>query len=356
MSLPRYRFIQGYIYQKTGRFSSIARIHRCVQNFKYSNSRTLEISPSTFNDGIIEEDSFPCPDTPAGLQTTSLDHPNTLIQHVSMGNSLSPSQPLSMSQRRLASNIPTLNRRVVIPPLHPPLPATVETVQNVSDPNAPMASSVHLSFHRLSLSGLGYYNDKSPVTPLDQISHELATPPCIPRFPSPRSQGPPLCNLSSNPSSMFNSPIMSPTTERISPNSLNPHSPLHTSRRSRACSCLTPIGTLPAYTIQDDKKLVVKPQLLASVPSLPVVKQASKSHTYSHRLGLGPRRLSYKHYTNFSVTPSPKLTRPGHPLESPFVCIPGVENEFSAPASSSSTSLSTPLTSPAVNGYFPLCQ
>lgn len=360
------RFIQGYIYQMTGRSSSIAKIRRYVQNLKNSGRREVSNRSSRYNVSSIREDS-PSSDNASQLRICPRQSSFSSVKSQITAESCPPFRSLSMSQRRLASNIPALKSRVIMPPLHPILSSmTSESAARPHQTKSPM----HLSFKKLSLFTTQNLNLKTelPATPLDQISHDLPAPPCIPRFPSPKPAELSFRN-SSHPNSLCNSPVLSagaintPLSMFHGGTSL----PSSSSRFSVPLiyGCSTPVGASSPNTISpaDDHGLTVKPHLVITTPAPPIVNNSSKARTCARtvRLGLGPRRLSYRRYTHVCASPlSPKSIKPG--LDSPFIPTAGTlgldpllaTNFMSAvdPNTRLQVSSSSPVCS-ALNGYFP---
>ncbi|KAI0666131.1 hypothetical protein C8Q78DRAFT_984945 [Trametes maxima] len=162
------RRVQTDMKRVTGRFVPIAQVMISIHALKHIIDRSL----------VDYISNLSSPPTPKGIQI--------FITPTSPSPIFDRNSNASMSRRRLARNIPTLQRRLSIP-----TPAFSSLLAPAyGSPTSPFDGRPLFSMSRrssLSSDDSGRY----PVTPIEQIVHTPLSPPKIPRAPprAPRTWG-----------------------------------------------------------------------------------------------------------------------------------------------------------------------
>ncbi|KAI0933683.1 hypothetical protein AcV5_005769 [Taiwanofungus camphoratus] len=226
LSLRQCRLLQGYSPQETGGISMVGQESRYLQNLDngpydaprrhssvmknenstlppHQRSNTVPLGVAQ-NSAVIllSDENVPtiscvhsdgqgqrvtCPNSNYArlLRYVPLSTPPTNCRDTASGVTLVPylRATTSMSSRRLASNIPALRSKIVLPPL----PSFVATIPcGSAGPSSPSGTPTGSSAHSLSrqaiILGRGYrVEGGAPVTPIDQIIHTPSEPPEINR-------------------------------------------------------------------------------------------------------------------------------------------------------------------------------
>lgn len=235
-------------------------------------------------------------------------------QIIEVAAAASPPSSPSMSRRRMASNHPTLNCNLLLPPV-PDFNNTRHSAGKLSsgstsgstpgstpcglDTPSLIFSSRQSSLFSLSAAG----NDEPPVTPIDQIIHDKHTPPDAPRAAKTKARR----------KSLLNSMLSLSLTDNPCEDSFGPSYPF------------TPLEDIPrTYAVDAAERGSVSPDVplrvvcttsgaISSKPSESSVSEPTPlpatSRIRRKLLSNVPRRLSYRH--GAVSTPSPLTLDPG---------------------------------------------